>query len=524
MDQIEKINYLINYNRSKPLREQTEVLKPSSLYVNTDNIEKQLDREPISGCINKPEKCIESYYVCPPDNKRYNIDEYCWYPTLSDSGALTTQWNPKNEIIGVLPEDEVTFVGPELFFDIPKMIAGEGIQDSLNSKGEIIKNVISPATLYQQIENADSNRFRKWSVWFLTQPQQEQDKYIISKIAPPGSVWSIKSNGKEYKLKFELVNINSTRPDGDKVVVPRLVRKGYYSNNEEYESPRASDLRNDWQRFVDNWGDAIQIGAALVGIIATILSGGSAGVFTTSLIADLVASGIVAQRKLEQGDVSLAFVEMLFGAIPLLNLTSDFANISKGALKSLGSKLARAGKLNTEQKIINFWRSLTEEERKALAIINRQESHFQSRVQRAFNKELSDPNSSVSRQVISELISSVDSVAGKEIVLKFWNSASGKELKITGALLALNEYLAIHSNAKKLDEKLQQNIKEVINLLYQKIGSERAAPIIEKMLLAIMNNPDKQPEYIEQLEKVTETIVLLPTEDAINIENIFQNL
>ena len=126
--------------------------------------------------------------------------------------------------------------------------------------------------------------------------------------------------------------------------------------------------------------------------------------------------------------------------------------------------------------------------------------------------------------MISELISSVDSVAGKEIVLKFWNSASGKELKITGALLALNEYLAIHSNAKKLDEKLQQNIKEVINLLYQKIGSERAAPIIEKMLLAIMNNPDKQPEYIEQLEKVTETIVLLPTEDAIKIENIFQNL
>lgn len=522
MDQIKKINYLINYNRTKTLREQTEVMSPSSLSVDTSSLERQVldkDKESFSRCSNKPEKCIESYYVCPPNSKEYNIDEYCWYSSLSDSGALTTRWNPRREIIAVLPDDDVKFVDPSLFFNIPKMIAGEGIEESINSKGQTVKNVISQATLYGEISNADSNRFRRWAVWFLTRPQEEQDAYIISKIAPPGSVWSINSNGKEYKLKFELVNIDTKRADGKPVTVPRLVRKGYYSNNEEYKSPRASDLRNDWQRFIDNWGDAIQIGVALVGVVAGIFTGGSSLVLTTALLSDLVVSGAIAQRRYEQGDIPLAFIELLFGSIPLLNLTADFANISKGALKSLGSKLATARNLNTEQKIINFWRTLTDEERKALAIINRQESHFQSRVTRAFNKQLNIPNSRVSRQIVRDLISSVDDSAGKDIVLSFWKSASGKELKITGLLMAINEYFATHSNTKKLDEKLQENIQKVIDLLYQKIGEKRASPIIEEMVKEILDNPDKQSEANQKLEDI-QTEIIQSTEDAIDFDSI----
>lgn len=452
--------------------------------------------------------CINSYYVCPPDSDQYNREDYCFYGSVE-----VDEWQPKPIIFAVHPDDKVEFWDPET---LPQLLEEYRVDAYKyrsmtncykNLRGvTVYKDGNDVCTLDQVKISGYGSKISQYPdavkigwAWFIANVRGlmmekfktgDYTQYMIRYIAPPGSIKSItKKNGKKYTQRFKFEKYNYVGHDLDtnrSVTSYVLINQGLLSaSGEEYESPRASDLRTGWDKFVDTFGVGIQIGVAIIGAIGTIWTGGASGAVTASIVADLVVGGIVAQREWEKGNYGLALIEVIFGLIPLLNFTESFAGISREALESLGKKLAQNAdtlKGNNKRQMVEFWESLTEGERKALAVLSRQEKHFISKM----SKQLAVKDMSV--EFLERLIKSVDEAAGKDLVLKFWRSASGRELKLNGLFMVLGFWLYQHSNTKKLDEELQKSLMNLYTIGERQGGYGDQA--VETVVTYIMDNKD----------------------------------
>lgn len=535
MEESKKIIYLINYDRTKTLLEQKDNdLTSVDVTAVRDNTQVVIppirNKEENNFKFEPPPGCNKNYYIKPSSGSEKNL-EYCWYSSLSDGDFE----NPDRKLIGVSPDFEVEFVGPEIYRNLEKDLIGELISEkqAFNSKGSIDTEYEFSKPLRDDLIFIKGDRnfaHRKSAEYYYTfLDNTERENFWIKQIAPPGSVWSITTKeGVKYQLYFEISGPITKQLPAIGGQIPKrkvwmLTRKGYLNVNnlnDEYEAPRDSDERTDWEIFIDDWGRTIQFGVALAGIAAGVFTGGSTAAWGASIIADLTVAGLLAHRSLEKGDKELAMVELLFGALPLLGTGAKFAGTSSHALSSLGVKLHKAGKLKTEQQVARFWKSLTDDEAKALAIINRQEELLSRQVKKAFNKALNDPNSKVNQKWIRDVLSRADRQEGKKIVLKFWDGSSGRQLKIVGGLIALDAYLQQHSSTKKLSEKTKSDIAKIIEKAFELMAQEDANKVTQKLLSDIIDNADN-PDTENKISEMAKEIDGIDPSDSYSNDELF---
>lgn len=185
----------------------------------------------------------------------------------------------------------------------------------------------------------------------------------LSKVLPIGTVRQFVV-GEENYLGY------LSRTEGDV-----LWRFGYYRNSKTktpYTPPEWVDERSDYQRFVDEWGLYIQLGAAAVTLIAGFFTLGSTwGVSNLLLIEIAVELGVgsaVAYREFEKGNnVSGAF-SIVTSMLPMLKLSKWFRGIDGEQFKILSDAIANSGlnKSSTVKDYVAFYNGLTPDGQKIM--------------------------------------------------------------------------------------------------------------------------------------------------------------
>lgn len=177
-----------------------------------------------------------------------------------------------------------------------------------------------------------------------------------------------------------------------------LVYGGYRTlNGAQYQTPKVEDTRTDWQKFVDDYGTAIQlIGSILIGVLGTVATEGfgasAAWAMFFEIVGEIGLNVPVAIRELEKGENIGASMSFLFAALPLIKSAAGLGKISDNVAKSLSEKLANEN-ITTLEQMNNFINStkLTKDEKLALNIVLSQDPKNLAKVTKeTLNKEIVD--------------------------------------------------------------------------------------------------------------------------------------
>jgi hypothetical protein len=197
----------------------------------------------------------------------------------------------------------------------------------------------------------------------LLKHTEENKETIIqnfTKIFPIGSVFS-------FYIKNEKYNPWITLPEGSlSWKLMGWYRKG---DNKPYQQPKWIDERNEYQRFIDDYGFAIQISAAVATAVAGALTGGAAWVLTAEILVEAGLGIVVGLRELEKGENVSATLSFITGFLPMLKLSKYFRGIPESEFTLLSKNLAGAGltKSSTVEDYVKFYNSLPESQQKILS-------------------------------------------------------------------------------------------------------------------------------------------------------------
>lgn len=196
----------------------------------------------------------------------------------------------------------------------------------------------------------------------LSKGYKEDKKTLIqnfSKILPIGSVSSFNIGDNKYRTWI-------TKPYGGDWKF-----KGYYrkSDKKPYKQPEWVDKRNDYQRFVDDYGFAIQITAALATAIAGALTGGALWVLYAEILIEGGLGIAVGLRELEKGENVSAALSFITGALPILKTSKIFRGIPAEEFTQLSKELKNAGLTTSSDvsKYIEFYNGLNPNQQKIMS-------------------------------------------------------------------------------------------------------------------------------------------------------------
>jgi hypothetical protein len=184
----------------------------------------------------------------------------------------------------------------------------------------------------------------------------------ISDILPIDTVSSFYIGDNRYYTIIE------REKPGDKWIFKGFFREG---DRQPYSQPSWVDIRTNYQKFVDQYGLAIQITAALGTAIAGAMTGGALWVLYGEIVLEGVLGTMVGLRELERGENVSAAMSFITGFLPVLKTVDWMRGVSSTTLKGLSKKFAEAG-LTTSSSVDNyvqFYDKLSETEKYALSKI-----------------------------------------------------------------------------------------------------------------------------------------------------------
>jgi hypothetical protein len=188
--------------------------------------------------------------------------------------------------------------------------------------------------------------------------RENKDELIrnFSRILPIGSVASFMVGISQYTTWI-------TRPTGS----PFWLFKGYYrsGDNKPYSQPDWVDERNDVERFIDDYGIAIQIAAAVASIAAGFFTGGAAWVIWLEIFLEGVTGIAVGIRDLQKGENVSAALSFITGFLPMLKVSKLFRGIPESEFIELSKNLAGA-KLTNVDDYVKFYNKLESESQKMI--------------------------------------------------------------------------------------------------------------------------------------------------------------
>ena len=317
----------------------------------------------------------DAILVDPKSGKRF-----CYYPS------------PSNQKMGEISSIPIPEDSPIAFWDV------EGISDTVN-------------------------KFSK------DYPKDDKKLLIsnLSKVLPIGTVRQFVV-GEENYLGY------LSRTEGDV-----LWRFGYYRNSKTkapYTPPEWVDERSDYQRFVDEYGFAIQITAAVATAIAGLLTGGAAWVLYAEIVIEGGLGLAVGLRELEKGENVSAALSFITGALPMLKLSKMFRGIPNEVFAELSEKLSKAGltKSSNVEDYVKFYNGLSESEQLVMSKLLTQDEVTRNLLLKELKTAVSDD---LPKIIIKELKNMVKTNPELLKSISFFNKLWARELSTNAFFILL---------------------------------------------------------------------------------------
>lgn len=474
---INEVNRLMKYNRSKTIIEQTVPMNTYSTIKQEKEDGRYKQKNPCDEYVS-PQACKSRFGQesnCPGSPDDFQWDNHCYYVASTEEG-------PK--LLGLKTTDFARFVDVSYFQKFYDSFLKIGRDDDNFLKNYIVNYSSNNANLFKKVvtdllEKSKENEFYIY-------------EYISKNLINPGTLWLINSNNKVYNLKFKFYGDTKSSQFGiANIDSVKLKPIGYFSNEgEEFKGVESSDIRSSYNKFIDEWGTVFQVVGAIGFAIAGAYTGGATWALIGELGVELGLGLALARRALEKGDRFGAGMELLFGLLPLIKTSKYLVGISDDTITGIASKWRNSG-LNANSRppeILSFWNSLSSEEAEALARITRQEEHLTP----ILSDLVQQP-----RKIVYDLMQNIDNLdEAKNIITKFWNSSSGKELKLQGLVLGLDLYFGRFFET--YDDKIKQNIENIL--------SSTDITLRKEFALTFLN---WTPEQIEEYFSVKELFDML---------------
>jgi hypothetical protein len=286
---LEKIKLFMNYSLNKTLSEniteQENIKTKSDLMYQEWEKEQRAEKEKNKTAWKKrcryPDKAM-----LPPKNKAgvegkdALIDGFCYYPAPSKNG-VSGIYIPEDSEISWWTVEKISYAVDQHLKENPK-----------ENRKEFIKN--------------------------------------FSQIFPLGTVLSFKVKKSRYGSR-----ITFNKATG-------LWEFKYFYNkstNMPYQQPEWVDERTKYQKFVDEYGFAIQMTAALATAIAGMMTGGAAWVLYAEIALEGGLGLAVGLRDMEKGENVGAALSFITGVLPMLKLVKEFTGIPRKAFTELSEEL-----------------------------------------------------------------------------------------------------------------------------------------------------------------------------------------
>jgi hypothetical protein len=212
----------------------------------------------------------------------------------------------------------------------------------------------------------------------------EDRKLLIqnfSDIFPLGTVFNFYVGENRYTTR---ISLNSTTGLWEFKYFYRI------GDNKIYEPPIWVDNRTSYQKFVDEYGFAVQMTAALATAIAGALTGGAAWVLYAEIALEGGLGLAVGLRDMEKGENVSAALSFITGILPMLKLSKVFTGIPEKEFIELSKELKNAGLTATSDvsKYVEFYNGLTPNKQKIMSKLLKQDDYFKSQLLKSLDDEL----------------------------------------------------------------------------------------------------------------------------------------
>jgi hypothetical protein len=430
---LEKIKLFMNYSLKKTLSE--NILEQENFMTNSDLMlqdrEKELSAEKEKNKTAWKKRCrYPDKAMLPPKNKAgvegkdALIDGFCYYPAPS-----------KNGVSGIyIPEDsEINW------WTIEKI--------SYAVDGHLKKN-----------------------------PKENRKDSIrnFSQIFPLGTVLSFKVKENRY---VSWITFNKATG---------LWEFKYFYNkltNMPYQQPEWVDKREPYQKFIDEYGTAIQITAALATAAAGFLTGGAAWVLWVEIVLEGSLGVAVGIRDVQKGENVGAALSFITGVLPMLKLSKTFTGIPKKEFAELSEELANAGltKSSDVSKYVEFYKGLSPTKKEIMSKLLKQDDYFKGQLLKSLGDELPDIAKASFKKMIKENPELLKSIPFFE---RLWVRELGTNALFTIILTIIDSVYGDVLNAKD---------KEKLDGVYSKLPES----LKKEMAFNLLANGDKSKEILE---------------------------
>lgn len=320
---------LMNFDRSKTLFEQ----KPDNLMPGqSDNPMNPNQDSETTNCKDKDD-FIDSYPNCckykeisilPPDGKEFiNFNEesgvgYCFVNTKIPGVGLN-----------ISNEDTLTFTNQTTQQEMVEKLVSYYVADDFKMYIQHL-SLFTNSDTFKKIDKSSKGDNLESRIETLT----DYFSRIVGTYFPIGSVVRIETKGgNSYSasLFFDDAS-NEFRFD-----------YWYDEDGQPYKQAGWQDNRNQYQKFIDEYGVVVQLGVLIGASILTIATEGATSALLFEVAAELGIGAALAQRDFEKGDNIMGWVNLLGGGISSLKFMKYFRGISKADLDATVNALKNSG-------------------------------------------------------------------------------------------------------------------------------------------------------------------------------------
>jgi hypothetical protein len=337
------------------------------------------------------------------------------------------------------------------------------------------------------------------NVKLLAKKYKENEEKLIDnfiEIFPLGSVHSFKNlSGDTY--------IPRVQYDDEKRA---WMFRGYFrdSDKKPYEQPTFNDSRNEYQKFIDEWGTVLQFATVLITAALAPFTQGTSLYLTVEILAEMGIGVAVAIRDFQKGNNISGFFSILNGALPFLKSTKWLTGISTKEISNLSEKIIASG-LNESSSVrdyIRFYRSLSEKEQVLMTKLFKYDPYSRVKLSKELIKDFGEVLPQVIRKEFESLFKKYPRLY-KDI--SFLKKLPIRELGLNGAILIISIVSEVVLG-RKLNDTENKNIKKI----YQKIPESHK----EEFLKNLIYNSELMPSLLDNksVDDFQTTIELNPQE------------
>ena len=442
---LEKIKLFMNYSLNKTLSEnileQERIITKSDLsyqeWKKEQRAEKEKNKTDWKERCRYPEKALlPQKNNAGVEGKEALIDGFCYYPAPNKNGGISGIYIPENS--------------------------------------EIIWWTV------ENISYAVDQHLEKY-------PEEDRESCIsnFSKIFPLDTVFAFKVGNSKYTTWITL--------DGD------FWKFKYFYNTvsaKPYEQPKWVDKRTQYQKFIDEYGFAIQMTAVLATVIAGTMTGGAAWVLYAEIALEGGLGLAVGLREIEKGENVSAALSFITGVLPMLKLSKAFTGIPEKEFIELSEELKNAGLTATSDisKYVEFYNGLNLNKQKIMSKLLKQDDYFKSQLLKSLDDELPKIVNKGLKKMVTENPKLLQSIPFFE---RLWVRELGSNAIFITILTLINVFYGDVLNAKDTER---------LKGVYSKVPES----LKKEMAFNLLANGDKVKEIIDtesfkSIEKIANT-------------------